>query len=232
LRNRQRAGTSPVAARDRNHEDTEEIAMNVKRASIAATPLVGLGLALAGCAHLGGEGWVTLIDGASGLDNWNRVGEANWRAEAGAVVADKGKGGFLVSKNSYRDFEIKAEFWAESDTNSGIFIRCNDPAKITAAECYEVNIWDTRPEPKYGTAAIVDHAAVPVPIVHKAGGRWNTFEITAKGTALTVKFNGVVTVNIENGKHPSGPFALQFANGAKDAPGGVIKWRKVQVRTL
>jgi hypothetical protein len=173
-----------------------------------------------------------LIDGQSGLDNWTRLGEANWRPEGGAIVADKGKGGFLLSKTSYRDFEIRAEFWAESKTNSGIFIRCSDPAKVTAATCYEVNIWDTRPEPKYATGAIVDHATVPVPIVHKAAGKWNTFEITAKGTALTVKLNGVITVNIQDGKHASGPFALQFANLAQGAPGDVIKWRKVQIRSL
>lgn len=206
--------------------------MNGKRGFIAASTLAASLIWLGGCAHLQGDGWVTLIDGDKGLDNWNRTGEANWRAEGGAIVADKGKGGFLVSKESYRDFEIRAEFWAESTTNSGVFIRCDTAAKQTAADCYEVNIWDTRPEPKYGTAAIVDHAAVPVPIVHKAGGRWNTFEITAKGKSLKVRFNGAVTADIEDGKHAAGTFGLQFANGANNAPGGVIKFRKVQIRPL
>ena len=198
----------------------------------AMRPLVALAFILAACAHPSGDGWVTLIDGGAGLDKWNRLGEANWRAEGGAIVADKGKGGFLLSKNSYKDFEIRAEFWAESGTNSGVFIRCSDPAKVNSTTCYEVNIWDTRPEPKYGTAAIVDHAPVPVPTVYKAAGRWNTFEITAKGTALSVRFNGVLTANIQDGTHGSGPFALQFANLAQGAPGQVIKWRKVQIRPL
>src|SRR5882672_1499229 len=108
-------------------------------------------IVLAACATTGGGGWVTLVDGQGGLDNWNRVGDANWRAEGGAIVADKGKGGFLVSKSGYTDFENRAEFWAATDTNSGIFIRCSDPSKITAKTCYEVNVWDIRPEPKYGT---------------------------------------------------------------------------------
>jgi len=58
-----------------------------------------------GCAQMSGSdaGWVTLIDGAGGLDNFDRIGDANWRAEDGAIVADKGKGGFLVSRNSYKD---------------------------------------------------------------------------------------------------------------------------------
>lgn len=194
--------------------------------------LLACAFMLSGCASMSGGPWVTLIDGETGLDNWNRAGDANWRAEGGAIVADKGKGGFLVSKYIYRDFQIRAEFYAESDTNSGIFVRCADVNKIGSATCYEVNIWDTRPEPKYGTAAIVDHAAVPVPIVHKAGGHWNSYEITVKGNSLKVEFNGTVTVDIQDAKHASGPFALQFANLAKGAPGNVIKWRKVQIRQL
>src|SRR5512145_2420126 len=122
----------------------EETAM--KRLSVIAIGLLVVASIVVGCAQMSGSdpGWITLIDGTSGLDNWNRVGDANWRAEDGAIVADKGKGGFLVSKNSYKDFQIRAEFWAATDTNSGVFIRCDDPVKIGAATCYEVNIWDIR----------------------------------------------------------------------------------------
>lgn len=199
--------------------------------AIGAAVTVAL-LVLAGCAQMPGTGggWVTLIDGATGLDNWNRIGEANWRAEDGVIVADKGKGGYLVSKKSYKDFQIRAEFWADHTTNSGIFIRSTKPEDVGATTAYEVNIYDQRPDPLYGTGAIVDFAKVsPMP---KAGGRWNTYEITAKGAQLTVVFNGVQTVDIQDTKFSQGPFALQFANGPKDAPGGAIKWRKVQIREL
>jgi hypothetical protein len=193
--------------------------------------LVALGVA--GCASAPSSGgWVTLIDGDKGLDNWNRAGDANWRAAGGAVVADEGKGGFLVSKGAYTDFEIRAEFFAETDTNSGIFIRCANAAAPTPATCYEVNIWDIRPDPKYATGAIVDHAAVPIPIVHKAGGRWSTLEVSAKGEALTVKFNGATTVDIRDKKHAGGAFALQYGAGVKGAKGGPIRWRSVQIRGL
>jgi hypothetical protein len=201
----------------------------MKRMSRITIGLLAVAIIFAGCAHLPfGAGWVTLIDGETGFENWKRVGGANWRAEDGAIVADNSttKGSsFLVTQNSYKDFEIRAEFWAEPTTNSGIFIRCSNPNEITAANSYEVNIWDTRPDPSYGTGAIVDVAKVPVPIVYKAGGKWNTFEIRAKGPELTVVFNGVVTVNVRDSKFAEGPFALQYA-------GGPIKWRKVQVRLL
>jgi len=201
----------------------------MKRTSCITIGLLAIAFIVTGCAHGPlGSGWVTLIDGAKGLENWNRLGGANWRAEEGAIVADKSttKGSsFLVTKSSYKDFEIRAEFWAESKTNSGIFIRCSNPNEITAANSYEVNIWDTRPDPSYGTGAIVDIAKVPVPIVYKAGGKWNTLEIRAKGPELTVVFNGIETVKVRNSKFAEGPFGLQYNDGP-------IKWRKVEVRPL
>lgn len=205
----------------------------MKRISAIYLGLLVVALTLFGCAMPPfGPGWVTLLDGDKGLENWNRSGDANWRAEDGAIVADKGKGGFLVSKNAYKDFVIYAEFWAATDTNSGIFIRASDPNKINADNAYEVNIWDIRPDPTYATGAIVNVAAVPVPTVHKAGGKWNTFEIQAKGAELTVKLNGVVTASTQNSKFASGPFALQYGPGVKGATGGPIKWRKVQIKPL
>ena len=202
------------------------ICMALLLAAVAVMAVSGL----SGCATQ--PGWVTLIDGDKGLENWNRIGDANWRAEGGSVVADQGKGGYLVSKNSYKDFVIYAEFWAETDTNSGIFLRASDPNKIGADNAYEVNIWDIRPDPTYGTGAIVDFAAVPVPIIYKVGGKWNTYEIYAKGAQMTVKLNGTVTVGVQDSKFPAGPFALQFGAGVKGVTGGPIKWRKVQIRPL
>ncbi len=204
----------------------------MKRYGLVAAAVVG---ALVGCAQMRsmtGMDWQTLVDGEKGMENFNAIGDANWHAEGGAIVADKGKAGFLVTKNSYGDFELRAEFYAETDTNSGIFIRCSNPQKLGADTCYEVNIWDIRPEPKYGTGAIVNVAAVPVPIANKAGGRWNTYEITAKGSQLTVKLNGVQTASVQDGKLASGPFGLQMGPGVKDAQGGPIKWRKVQIRPI
>lgn len=204
----------------------------MNRLSVATMGLLVIAFTVAGCGGMPtGAGWITLIDGEKGLDNFNRIGNVNWRAEGGAIVGDKGKGGHLVTKNSYKDFEIYAEFWADHTTNSGIFIRASDPKKVGATSAYEVNIFDQRPGPEYATGGIVNYAMVPVPIIYKAGGKWNTFEIHAKGPEITVKFNGQVTVHLVNSQFASGPFTLQFGNRGKE-PGGAIKWRKVAVRSL
>ena len=188
---------------------------------------IALAASLAGCAGRSADtGWITLIDGTRGLDNFARIGNSNWRAEDGAIVADKNPDktpSYLVSRNSYRDFVIRAEFWASHDANSGIFCRCADPKKVTDDDCYEANIFDQRPDPTYGTGAIVKVAKVaPMP---KAGGKWNTYEVTMRGTHLVVVLNGEKTVDMHDSKLAAGPFALQHGTG-------VIKWRKVEIKPL
>jgi hypothetical protein len=206
----------------------------LKRLFLKRNGVVALAVAfvISGCASLPFGGWTTLIDGESGMNNFNITGEANWRAEGGAIVADGTKNGYLVTKKSYKDFEIRAEFFAATDTNSGIFIRAQAPATIAAVSSYEVNIWDIRPEPKFGTGAIVDFAEVPVPIKNLAGGKWNVLEISARGDQFVVRLNGVQTVTLKNSKFAQGPFALQHATGANGVKGGPIKWRSVKVREL
>ncbi|MCW5576315.1 MAG: DUF1080 domain-containing protein [Burkholderiales bacterium] len=198
-----------------------------------AVVLLLVAAAVSGCQGLRGER-IVLIDGERGLGNFARSGDANWRAEAGAIVADRGSGmgGYLVTRESYADFELRAEFFAEAATNSGIFLRLSDPANITPMHGYEVNIYDDRPGPEYGTGAIVGFARAPVPNPHKAGGRWNVLEIRAEGPRITVRLNGVQTVQLRDGRFSAGPVALQFGNGFDGRPGGPIRWRRLEIRRL
>ena len=149
------------------------------------------------------------------------IGNANWRVVDGAVQADNAMAGFLVSKASYGDFELRAEVWVTPDANSGIFIRCENPKEVTAMNAYEVNIFDMRPDQAYRTGGIVD-VAKPLSVMN-AGNRWNTMEITAKGPRLTVRLNGTPMVDVQDMKHARGPIALQ-------AGAGTVKFRKVEIR--
>lgn len=186
-----------------------------------------LAMALSSCATgRGAPGWLTVVDGTKGLDNFYPVGEANWTAADGAIHATQGgeTPAYLVSRNSYRDFILRVEFWASDDANSGVFLRCQDPGKITDESCYEANIFDQRPDPTYGTGAIVKVAPVVAPMP-KAGGRWNTYEITMRGTHLVLVLNGKKTVDIQDSKFSSGPFALQWVRGT-------IKFRRLEIRPI
>ena len=203
------------------------------------TLLAGLafGFTIIGCSEMPsmpawvpGSGWTTLIDGEKGLENFNRVGDANWRAEGGAIVADKGKGGHLVTKNSYKDFQIRAEFWADRNTNSGVFMRLSDPKKITDQELVRGEHL-RRSGQSRSTAPAPSSTSPPCRACPRPAGKWNVYEITAKGDQITVVLNGEKTVEVRNNQSAQGPFSLQFGNHGKE-PGGAIKWRKVQVKEL
>jgi 3-keto-disaccharide hydrolase len=182
-------------------------------------------LAMVGCAT-GGGGWTTMVDGAKGMENFNQVGDANWSATDGVIQATAGgkDPSYLVSKATYKDFVIRVEFWASDDANSGVFLRCQNPGVITDENCYEVNIFDQRPDPTFATGAIVKVAKFKGDM-QKAGGKWNAYEITARGNRLMVVLNGQTTVDVEDSKLASGPIALQWGRG-------VIKFRKVDIRPL
>jgi hypothetical protein len=178
-----------------------------------------------GSGHAGGRAaapeppWKTLFDGTS-LDAWTTTGDANWQLADGAVSADAGAG-FLVTREAYGDFELEVEFFVSPDANSGVFLRCANPEKPGAATCYEVNIFDQRPDPTYRTGAIVGVAKPSARI--DAGNRWSTYHIEARGRHLVVMLDGQTTVDVEDDKLATGPIGLQYAAGQ-------VKFRSVRIR--
>lgn len=201
----------------------------MKRRTFLGFTLSGTLSMLAGCASrsASSENWLPLFNGRD-VNNWLRMGsQANWRVENGVLIADKLDGkdpSYLVTRESYGDFEIRSEFFIDSETNSGIFIRAEDPEKINAKTAYEVNIWDTRPDKTYGTGSIVDVAKVsPMPL---AGGKWNTMLISARGPRLIIVLNGVQSSAASDGTHARGRIALQYGGP------GVVKFRKVEIKAL
>jgi hypothetical protein len=171
-----------------------------------------------------GDGeWTVLFDGSS-IDGWNMIGDAAWMLDPtdDSVMASMGSG-FLVTPESYRDFELEVEFWVDEPANSGVFIRCSDPMTINDQNAYEVNIFDTRPDQTYRTGSLVNFS--PPTEVIDAAGQWNTFRIRAEGAHVTVDFNGVRTVDIEDDTYTEGPVGLQYGAGS-------VKFRNVRIRPL
>ncbi len=200
----------------------------MKKHNYMAAPLLAavLGLGSLGAqAQSADEGWVRLIDGANGMDNFTVVGDANWSATDGTIQATEGSGAsFLLTKESYSNFLLTVEFFVSEDANSGVYMRCQDPAAITDRSCYEANIFDQRPDLTFGTGGIVHIAPVAEPFP-KAGGQWNTYQITMDGEHMTVVLNGVQTVHAMDGQFASGPIALQWARG-------VVRFRNVSIKPM
>ena len=81
----------------------------MKRALVtyAAPLLIGFAAFNAASQATGqtGPGWISLFDGKTIGNEWDRVGETNWRVEDGAIVADKRTSkdpAYLVTKANTR----------------------------------------------------------------------------------------------------------------------------------
>ncbi len=166
--------------------------------------------------------WKTLF--LENGDDYTQTGEAIWAFENDELFGSEGSGsGYVISKEKFGDFHLKAEFFPDSIINSGIFIRCNEEA-ISPTSCYEFNIWDEHVNPDFRTGAVVT-LAKPVAFVETVG-KWNTYEIKAEGDHLQAWVNGAQTADLWDGSLSSGTIALQiFEKGA-------IRFRDVRIREL
>jgi hypothetical protein len=195
----------------------------IRRARLVASglPLVLLTACGGGGPEVDAEGWRTLLNGSE-LSGWKVVGDANWRVEGSTTRADRSTtASFLVSEDSFDDFDLELEFWVDPEANSGVFLRCQDAGTITDTSCYEANIFDTRPDQTYRTGSIVN-VAEPAEFVY-TGGQWNRMTITADGARLQVTLNGREMVNKEDSRFSSGPIALQYGTGT-------VMFRNVRLR--
>ena len=122
---------------------------------------------------------------------------------------------------------MTAEFWADPNANSGLFIRCGQPSATGGlGTCYEINISDNHAVSPTGSIVGV-HSTLPARV--KSMGKWSLFEVRAQGNHLVVKVNGETTVDAHDDKFTRGALGLQA--GGPNGP-GLIKFRNVRVRPL
>ena len=198
----------------------------MKRFSVIIMSLLVIGFIAFGCApqlsDRKDEGWITLIDGPPGAwKTGTEVGSSNWAVVDGVVQADKrtGKGPASSSRRT-----PTATFRSEPNSGSATTPTAAStcvvpmPRRSPTRAAYEANIYDQRPDPSFGTGAIMHFTKVsPMP---KAGGKWNTYEITAKGPQLIVVLNGTRTAEAKDTQFTSGPIALQHGAGVGEIPKG------------
>jgi hypothetical protein len=182
-------------------------------------------------------GWVDLFDGKT-MKGWTPVGTAQWSIADNSLSANpsaqpmvtgpEGKpvapAGYLTTDASYANFDLTAEFWSESNTNSGIFVRCAVGQVINQFNCYEVNISDSHAA--FPTGSIVGLRAT-LPARAATAGKWSTLEIAANGPHMVVKVDGKTMLDVKDDKFASGTIALQA--GGPNGP-GPIRFRNVRIR--
>jgi hypothetical protein len=127
---------------------------------------------------------VVLVDGTT-LDAWG-VQHANrpigWRVEDGAITNDKGANN-LVSKQTFTNFRLQAEYKLAQGSNSGIYLRGR----------YEIQLFDDHG--REGAPRNTDHASIygrtPARVnASKPPLEWQTLDIVLVSNRVTVTLNG------------------------------------------
>ena len=195
-------------------------------AQSAVPPSAGISVAEAAA------GWRSLFDGKT-LAGWTTVGEAKWTVTDAALTANPSlqssppPSGSLRSTETFSDFELKAEFFAAENANSGLFIRRGDPPRPgTPGTGYEINISDQHAVTPTGGIVGVQS---PLPYRVKSMGKWSLFEVRAEGNHLVVKVNGETITDAHDDKFANGAIGLQA--GGPNGP-GLIRFRNIRIRPI
>ena len=137
-----------------------------------------------------------------------------------------------------RDVNGKEIRMALPDSDSGVILR-GDVKNQVNIWCWPIGSgemygWRTDPrQPPEVRAAVTPRTQADKPV-----GQWNTYEITVKGEAVTVKLNDKLV--IDNARLPnmsrSGPLGLQHHGGMRDgkwnSPPALLQFRNIYVKDL
>jgi hypothetical protein len=124
------------------------------------------------------------------------------------------------------------------DSDSGIYLRGSDKAQVNIW-CWPIGsgeVYGYRTDTAMPTT--VRAAVTPVRNADRDIGEWNTFEITMRGTRLTVVLNGqtVITKAELPGVPLRGPIALQHhgasKNGVWTSPPSLVQFRNISIVEL
>ncbi|MCU7550895.1 DUF1080 domain-containing protein [Chitinophagaceae bacterium LB-8] len=160
------------------------------------------------------EGWELLLDGktTNGWHTYNRdTVSKNWKVVDGVLIMDpkaKTSSGMedLITNNEYENYELSLEWSISEQGNSGIIFNVKESPKfgntfVTGPEMQildNIKASDNKQENHlagllydiHGTAAM----SKPKPV-----GEWNLARIMQKNGHLTFYFNGVKTLDVQQG---------------------------------
>ncbi|MBL7153073.1 MAG: DUF1080 domain-containing protein [Phycisphaerae bacterium] len=147
------------------------------------------------------EGWK--VSDWSDLTTPQKVAGTPWRMADG-VLYGLNKRTWIISPEEHSDFVLKLETKVTRGSNGGIGLRFpphGDPA-YTAMEIQVVDsgaYYSDSSRPNQRTGSVYDEIA-PSKKVVKPAGEWNSWEITAKGSRVTIVLNGQEIVDVDMSK--------------------------------
>lgn len=150
-------------------------------------------------------GWRLLFDGQS-LDQWRSYQEESvndgWGIEGGCLTR-LGRGGDIITREQFGDFELKLEWRISDSGNSGIFIRGDESERTIHYTGYEMQVLDNvghsdSEDPSHRAGAFYDMIA-PDHDTTQPVGYWNRVHIIARGPYVEFWLNERRTARFEQG---------------------------------
>lgn len=181
--------------------------------------------------------WSPLFNGKD-LAGWKINGEEKWTVVQGTIVGEStaGKYGYLTTKKSYRDFDLRLKFKGEANGNSGVFLHSRiigvNPEHGPDIEGMQVEV---DPNPGKHTGGLYESGGrgwvvMPLADGEKAlrQGDWNELQVSAHGNHIITYLNGVKVVDFHDAapKFAEGSIGLQIHTG-----GGVkVRWKDIYIK--
>jgi hypothetical protein len=186
-----------------------------------------LATTLAAPAAARSRGWIDLLP-KSGLTGWHlrHTGENGWRNENGQLV-NTPPSTDLVSDQTFGDFDLHVEYMFPKGSNSGVYLRGR----------YEVQIQDDAGrDPEEHINGAIYGLIKPKTNPTRPAGEWQTLDVRLVGNRVTVKLNGVKTIDNQEISGPTGgalddrvgdpgPVMLQGDHG-------VVTFRSVRIKPI
>ncbi|MDR1407099.1 MAG: DUF1080 domain-containing protein [Tannerella sp.] len=205
------------------------------------------------------QGWTLLFNGKN-LDGWTSVGKdappaAGWTVEDGILTVRKDgdkRGGDIITREQFSDFELQADFRVTAGANSGIkyFFARYEKGGWLGLE-YQLIDDETHPDAKLGRdgnrrqAGLYDMFA-PLENMDKPVGEWNSARIVSKGSTVEHYLNGVKVLSFDR-KSKAYADAYELSKYKGSVPvfghvekghilfqdhGDVVSFRNVKIRIL
>lgn len=150
-------------------------------------------------------GWKLLFDGKT-LDGWTATGNPqSWTVENGTISDVNKNGGYLATKEQFKNFTLSLEFKIVKGANSGVFFRwtdLNNPVD-TGIEMQILDTYDLKSPGKNDCGAIYDCLA-PRKNACKPAGEWNKAVINCRNNLIWIDMNGkrIIYMNLDRWTTP------------------------------
>jgi thiamine biosynthesis lipoprotein len=196
-------------------------------------------------------GWKPLLE-RDGFAQWEPVETLDGYVVKDGVLSIPSKGGgYLRTKENFRDFRLRFDFKLARMANSGLFLRGARDGTNPAYSGCEVQMLDdfnweavtkTVLKDTQFTGSLYGSTAPGIKGVMHPIGEWNTFEVLYRGSRLAVALNGLTLYDVDTLKVPGEPpfekrapegFIGLQRYGAPDVEGDTAAWvRDVWVQRL